>query len=194
MKTRRGAVFGVIALAVLIAWIAQGRTWFALNARDQSGAALTSHLSSVLVATALAGLALSLMLHGPARTRMTGVVALVGLAMVVLGLVASTAYRGAATRLSGGVLDGSFTRWPLRYGLAGGLLAGASVILAWLERGGVARPGPSAAEDLSLSSADAWKAMDAGRDPTLEVAGEGRIGATLSEEESESTDLSQESP
>ena len=135
----------------------------------------------------LAGVLLALVLQARGRRVIAVVLGLTGLGMIVTGALRQRpTSQGVLSRLTQVTLADSFalvsTAWPWIYALAG--LIGTAAALVMLLRAGrwpvrtsrfdrAAAPRPV---DLADDPASAWKALDAGEDPTQTAAeaGEGR--------------------
>lgn len=141
----------------------------ASGAGEVTGAAGTGGLAMVLPAVALAALLATLMLRRIGTRIMAAAAALVGVGMAVLGVNPATPVAEAVQETVQGaalatVADPVATPWPIVYGVLGVAVAAAA---GWL----LVRP-PERRARTQARAADvtdplaAWKAMDAGEDPT----------------------------
>ena len=154
-----GLLWGGAGLALLAAtqpW------WTAVERAGVSGAQATSGAALALVLAALAGAFLSRFLRGPGRRIVTAVVAV----LLASGLpIALTAAVPAA--LPGSNLDETLavaaTPWRWVYAGSVGLAAAGAVLLLF-------SPAPKLrAASTPDPALDAWKALDAGVDPTTDT-------------------------
>ncbi|QIK73608.1 Trp biosynthesis-associated membrane protein [Propioniciclava coleopterorum] len=134
-----------------------------------TGAAGTGGLASVLPSVALAALLATLMLRRLGTRVMAVAAALVGSGMAVLGFSPATPVSEAVQETVQGaalatMTDPVATAWPIVYGVLGVGVAAAS---AWLfARPPVRRRGTAQRAADVTDPLEAWKAMDAGEDPT----------------------------
>ncbi len=159
-------------VGALLTVVAAGRVWYRTDGHAFTGNDLTDHGVRALALTAAAGFALML-LTGPIAQRVVGcIVTLVGAGSAILALVRHTPTAEQLRRTLGLVTaDGRATgaHW---LAVAGSLLvvaAGVGVVMragkwahspARFER--TRQPGRGGAQ----TNLDAWRAMDAGLDPT----------------------------
>ena len=175
----RAAITTAGLLAAGVAAIASGRVWYRTAGHGFTGTEISDRAVEALALAALAGVGVTLLL-GVWGRRIVGVL-LAGLGSGVL-VVAAARRTPSAAQLEQvlGVREtpGSPTAWPWVAAAAGVVLVavGALFVLrahrwrvpsARFER---RRPRPAAAVNSSL---DAWKALDAGADPT---AFDGNLG------------------
>jgi uncharacterized membrane protein (TIGR02234 family) len=175
-----------LALSGLLGLVASAQPWWHAGPDSAQvgfpGTAATAGLSQALVLVAVAGLLLALSLRGRGRGVLAVLLAGVGTAMVVLGVLrprpdeAAVRARLRQTSLVDH-LDLTPSGWPYLYAAAGlGVLLGAVVMLLrasrWPQRSDrFQRPGAGVgAVSDAVDPADAtalWRALDAGVDPTL---------------------------
>lgn len=146
-----------------------------LNDVEISGAAGTGGLAAALPGVALSAVLATLMLGRVGTRVMAGAAAAAGLGMAILGLSAPLPVAEAviaSNQVGISVMSEPVsTLWPVGFGVAG---VGVCVAAAWLmwrpPRGG--RPASRRASEMTDPLA-AWKAMDAGEDPTTNDADRG---------------------
>lgn len=192
--TRRGSVLGLLLAAGFAGLLASAQPWFrasgdtgaaangaagADGAIAFSGADASGGLTQALAAVVLAGVLLTLVLGVRGRRVVAALLAGCGLGMLVVGVLRTPPSEVAIrTRFRQVSLADQFqldgTGWPWAYAAAGALVLAGAVLL-WLGCPGWAARGrryeqtvtdPAAPDD----PAGAWRALDAGLDPTLEPA------------------------
>lgn len=171
MRRDRTLLTVVGMVAALVGVIASGRTWYKVTGHGFTGSEITDKASQALPVAALAGLALTLLL-GVWGRRIAGVlVAALGAGLVA---VAASNHVPSASQLESSVgsalANGSTTHAHL-LSLAAGVvvtLCGIGFVLRshrWRPATDRFERTPTARREVS-NSLDAWKAMDAGGDPT----------------------------
>lgn len=155
-----------------LALVASGQSWWTAGSATATGTTVTSGAALVLVLAGLAGAFLSGFLRPVARRVVTGLVIVLFAGGVAVALTAT-----APATLAGSTLnDATVAATPWRWFYVGALLlAGVGALLSLAAKPGGRRP--AATPDPAL---DAWKALDAGQDPT-EVTERGVGGEASSE-------------
>jgi len=189
MKSR-ALSFGCLLAGGALALIASAQPWWRAAAAEGvvvkiTGAQATGGLSQALAIVALVGTLLLLALRGNGRRVVGALLLLVGVGLVLAGGLRLQPSPGAVrSQVHGVSLADSFslsaTAWPWIFAFSGVLVAvgGAATLITasnWAIRSDRFQPGldqatPSGSDD----SAELWKAMDAGVDPTV-VQNEGRL-------------------
>ena len=154
----RAAALGLLWGGAFVALVASGQSWYAAGTSTATGAAATSGAALVLVLAALAGAFLNTLLRATARRIVGGLVALLLSGAAVVALTASAPTTLSSSTLTDAAVTPTAWRWVYVVGV---VLALAGAVLALFARPGAARP--SATPDPAM---DAWKALDAGADPT----------------------------
>ncbi len=154
----RAAALGLLWGGAFVALVASGQSWYAAGTSTATGSAATSGAALVLVLAALAGAFLNTLLRATARRIVGGLVALLLAGAAVVALTASAPTTLSSSTLTDAAVTPTAWRWVYVVGV---VLALAGAVLALFARLGAARP--SATPDPAL---DAWKALDAGADPT----------------------------
>ncbi len=184
--TSRGTALGVLLVGGLLGLLGSAQSWFSASGTGAgpegsisfSGAEATGGLSQALPAVVLAGVLLTLVLARRGRRIVAVLVLCCGLAMAVLGALRTPPSAAAVrTRFRQIDLSDQFvlagTGWPWLYLVAGLLVVGGAV-LVWL--GSPRWPRRSTryerttdvdATVVADDPASAWRALDAGVDPTL---------------------------
>ena len=153
------------ALALGLLWggagaalIAAGQPWWTTGTAAVTGNTVTSGAAVVLVLAALAGAFLSRWLRPVARRVVTVVVAALCAGGVAVALAATPPATLSGSSLNDAAIGATPWRWIYLIALA---LAAVGALLSLVAKPGGSRP--AATPDPAL---DAWKALDAGQDPT----------------------------
>jgi hypothetical protein len=154
----RAAALGLLWGGAGVALVASGQSWWTAGTSTESGATATSGAALVLVLAALAGAFLSNFLRATARRIVGGLVVLLLAGALIVALGASTPVTLGTSTLTDAVVTPTAWRWGY---LIGVVLAAVGAVLILFTRPRTARP--SATPDQAM---DAWKALDAGDDPT----------------------------
>ncbi|GAA3610992.1 Trp biosynthesis-associated membrane protein [Microlunatus ginsengisoli] len=177
----RALAFAGLLLGGALGLVAGSQAWWRASGGGTSvsftGNQASGGLTWALAAVLLAGALLGLVLRARGRRVIAVVLALTGLGLAVTGLLRQQpTSQGVLDRLAQVTLADSFalapTAWPWIYALAG--LAGTAGALTMLLRAGrwpvrtarFDRAAAGAPTELADDPASAWKAMDAGEDPT----------------------------
>lgn len=184
----RAATLAILLAGAGLGFIAGAQPWWRASgdgaAVTFSGSDATGGLCQALAAVTLAGVLLLLVLRSRGRRVLAVLVAATGAGMVLAGALRSAPDADAVrTRVRQVSLTDQFalqtTAWPWVYAVAGLLVLTGAVLLwlgaprwaAWVSRfdraGPGATPGPRPTE-LADDPAQAWKDLDAGRDPTTD--------------------------
>jgi len=141
-----------------LALIASGQPWWTAGAASATGNTVTSGAAMVLVLAALAGAFLSRWLRPVARRVVTVLVA----ALCAWGVAVALTAAPPATLSGSGLTNAAISATPWRWiYLVALVLAALAALLSLVVKPGGSRP--AATPDPAL---DAWKALDAGEDPT----------------------------
>jgi uncharacterized membrane protein (TIGR02234 family) len=178
-----GGVLGLIAGAQPW-WKASGGGTSVSFTGSQASGGLTWALASVV----LAGVLLALVLRARGRRVVAAVIALAGIGMAVAGALRQRPTSdGVRSRLAQVTLADTFaltaTAWPWAYALAGVLAAGGAMMMfvragRWPVRTArFDRGATSAGADLADDPTGAWRALDAGHDPTVPAPPPPRLDA-----------------
>lgn len=173
MKQALTVVAGVLGLiAASLSWATVAGGGFEVRL---SGADVTGGLGQALAATTLAGAVAQLLLRGRARLAMGVIVALLGVAMVIVAVagrtVDSDVVRAQLRTVS--LSEPTVTvnlLGPVLFGLAGALAATGALLTAW----GQGRP--ARFERKPVGELSAWEQIDRGMDPTVADSGVASIG------------------
>lgn len=180
----RAATLTVLLAGAGIGFVASAQPWWRASgdgaAVTFSGSDATGGLCQALAAVTLCGVLLLLVLRAKGRRVLAVLVAAAGVGMILTGALQSAPDPDAVrTRVRQVSLTDQFaldtTAWPWVYAAAG-LLVLIGAVLLWLGAPGWAarvsrfdRSGTDAAEaKLAEDPAQAWKDLDAGRDPTVD--------------------------
>jgi uncharacterized membrane protein (TIGR02234 family) len=204
--TGRTSVLGGLTAAGLLAVIASAQPWWravgtgtasGVDSVPFSGADTTGGLSQALAVVVLAGTLLSLVLGRRGRRVLAVLLGGVGLGAALLGLGRRAPSADTVrTRFRQVSLVEQFaleaTAWPVVYGLAGTAVVIAAVLLfigapRWPARGRrferQSRP-----LDAASDPAEAWRALDAGLDPTVVKGDDPRLAGSDPDVRSEGAD------
>jgi uncharacterized membrane protein (TIGR02234 family) len=187
--SRRGLAFGCLLGGTALALIASGRPWWQAVGEGVvakiTGSEATGGLSQALAIVVLAGTLLILALRARGRRVVGTLLLLVGLGMALAGGLRRQpnpeAVRSQVPEVSlVDALNLSATVWPWVYALSGVLIAaGAAVTMITASRWPArsdryqAQPSQGEAGASDDDSAELWKALDAGVDPTATDASVG---------------------
>jgi uncharacterized membrane protein (TIGR02234 family) len=169
-------------LGGLLGLIAGAQPWWKASGGGASvsftGSQASGGLTWALAAVVLAGVLLALVLRARGRRVVAVVIALAGIGMAVAGALQQRPTNdGVRSRLAQVSLVDTFaltvTAWPWAYALAGVLVMGGAILM--LVRAGrwpvrtarFDRAAVGAASDLADDPTGAWRALDAGEDPTV---------------------------
>jgi uncharacterized membrane protein (TIGR02234 family) len=178
----RGVAFSAMLLGGLLGLIAGAQPWWKASGGGASvsftGSQASGGLTWALAAVVLAGVLLALVLRARGRRVVAVVIALAGIGMAVAGALQQRPTNdGVRSRLAQVSLVDTFaltvTAWPWAYALAGVLVMGGAILM--LVRAGrwpvrtarFDRAAVGAASDLADDPTGAWRALDAGEDPTV---------------------------
>jgi uncharacterized membrane protein (TIGR02234 family) len=189
MKSRTLA-FGCLIIGGLLALVGSAQPWWRADGQGVvvklTGTQATTGLSQTLAIVALVGTLLLLVLRTRGRRVIGALLLLVGAAIAIVGAVrlrpSAEAVRSHVREVS---LTDAFqltaTVWPWVFALSGVLVAGGGVLTMitvpeWPSASdrfqiGLAKPDGSGPDD----SAELWKAMDAGVDPTTDARGKAEV-------------------
>lgn len=165
-----GTVVGL--LAGLLGVVASGQVWYRTTGHGFTGAELTDRASQALPLAAMAGIAVTLLLGRWGRRLAGALVVALGVGLVA---VASTSHVPTAAQLRQTIgaesVAGNSTSAHWASVAAGLLIALAGLVFVvragrWPVPTSRFERGRSASDRPVASSLDAWKAMDAGADPT----------------------------
>jgi len=182
-------------LGGMLGLIAGAQPWWKASGGGASvsftGSQASGGLTWALAAVVLAGVLLALVLRARGRRVVAAVIALAGIGMAVAGALRQRPTSdGVRSRLAEVTLADTFaltvTAWPWAYALAGVLVTGGAILM--LVRAGrwpvrtarFDRAATGARSDLADDPTGAWRALDAGHDPTvseLPVVGDDRPDA-----------------
>lgn len=170
-----GSALACLALAHQPWWTASWSDALGEGSAPLTGVAATSGLARALPLAALGGTLLAWWLGRVGRRVVAGVLLVVHTAGGVLGATNPQPGDGLVTEALGaarlvGTVELATTPWPWVYGAAAAVGLGSALWLAWRPQGGV---GETVREDAVrderaalADSANPWKAMDDGIDPT----------------------------
>ena len=178
----RGIAFGAMLLGGMLGLIAGAQPWWKASGGGASvsftGSQASGGLTWALAAVVLAGVLLALVLRARGRRVVAAVIALAGIGMAVAGALRQRPTSdGVRSRLAEVTLADTFaltvTAWPWAYALAGVLVTGGAILM--LVRAGrwpvrtarFDRAATGARSDLADDPTGAWRALDAGEDPTV---------------------------
>ena len=179
----RALAFAGLMLAGGLGLVAGSQAWWRASGGGTSvsftGNQASGGLTWALPAVLLAGVLLALVLRTRGRQVVGGLLALIGLGMVVTGVLRQRpTSQGVLDRLAQVTLADSFaltaTAWPWIYAAAGviGTVAALTMLLraaGWPARTArFDRAATPTEVDLADDPASAWKALDAGIDPTAD--------------------------
>jgi uncharacterized membrane protein (TIGR02234 family) len=189
MKSRTLA-FGCLIIGGLLALVGSAQQWWRADGQGVvaklTGTQATTGLSQALAIVALVGTLLLLVLRTRGRRVIGALLLLVGAAIAIVGAVrpqpSAEALRSHVREVS---LTDAFqltaTVWPWVFALSGVLVAGGGVLTMitvpeWPSgsdrfKTGLAKSDGSGPDD----SAELWKAMDAGVDPTTDARGKAEV-------------------
>ena len=181
----RGSTLAVLLAGAVVGFVASAQPWWRASgdgaAVTFSGSDATGGLCQALAAVTLCSVLLLLVLRTRGRRVLAVLVAAAGLGMILTGTLQSAPDADAVrTRVRQVSLTDQFalstTAWPWVYAAAG-LLVLAGAVLLWLgapswtarlTRFDRSTVGVPAAAELAEDPAQAWKDLDAGRDPTAD--------------------------
>jgi hypothetical protein len=175
----RGLAFGCLIGGGALALIASPQPWWRglgdAAAVKLVGNQVTGGLSQALPIVALAGTLLMLVLRTRGRRQVGAVLLVVGVAVGLVGAIAvqprPDVVRGQLGQVGlQGTVGLTATAWPPIFALAGLMIAGgAALTMITVDSWPVAsdRFQPGLGKTTSDESAELWKAMDAGVDPTI---------------------------
>ena len=182
LSASRATTLAVLVLGAGVGFVASAQPWWRANgdgaAVTFSGSDATGGLCQALAAVTLCGILLLLVLRTKGRRVLAVLVGLAGIGMVLTGALQSAPDTAAVrSRVRQVSLTDQFalttTAWPWVYAAAG-LLVLIGAVLLWLGAPRWAtrvarfdRSGTPTAE-LAEDPAQAWKDLDAGRDPTAD--------------------------
>jgi uncharacterized membrane protein (TIGR02234 family) len=178
----RGIAFGAMLLGGLLGLIAGAQPWWRASGGGATvsftGSQASGGLTWALAAVVLAGVLLALALRARGRRVVAVLIALAGIGMAVAGALRQRPTSdGVRSRLAQVSLVDTFaltvTAWPWAYALAGVLVTGGAIgMLVHAGRWPVRtarfdRAAAGAGSDLADDPTGAWRALDAGEDPTV---------------------------
>lgn len=188
----RATTFALLLLGGLLAVVATAQPWWrAVGGGSQvtfTGTQSTGGLSQALAVVALAGTLLVLVLRVTGRRLVAGILAAVGLGLVLVGALRSRPSGDAVrTRMREVTLLDQYavspTLWPWVFAVAGLILLSGAAALAvgaprWFATAArFERPGPDGARPAADDPHAIWKALDAGLDPTAPPDADGATAA-----------------
>ncbi|HET9127457.1 MAG TPA: Trp biosynthesis-associated membrane protein [Propionibacteriaceae bacterium] len=170
---RERALITVAGLATAgIAALGSGQVWYRTAGHGFTGSEITDGAEEALALAGLAGVAVTLLLGVWGRRVVGLLVVLLGLGALLVAALRRVPTSAQLDQVLGvHETTGSATGWPWVCVVAGGVLAGVGgLFLArahrWRSPSDRFERGATRPERVVGSSLDAWKALDAGADPT----------------------------